>query len=312
MVLLPVGVRSEVVEQTDLAVLGMEGRHQHERIVDVAAGRGPLPFRCYGAVATVLPAKQPAKAAPRVDPGHTAPVYGAASRDQRPGTAIANKGVVTDRRVGRYLSYEDPPFPTVHPRSSPLSSAHLAGTGARPARRLDSLPTQAVRCRAASSPDERGAREPGGGEPRKQPAAVGVRPPLVALVRRAPVEVAVCPGISRHGLVEVVLSIRVGELVRLLSVVAGPGQVAVQRPWDDPVPHYRLDCGEAHPEFVTAVMGCPVDRLGSDLGLEDRGHRLRLARQPAPYPPELWRIERRHLNHRELDVAAVVQQLAPQ
>ena len=103
-----------------------------------------------------------------------------------------------------------------------------------------------------------------------------------------------------------------GARVGLLRVVARPGQVAVERAGDDPVAHDGLDRGASDPDLVAVVVGGIKDGLGSHIGLKDRGHRLRFARQAASDPSELRGVEGRHLNHRELDVAAVVDQLAPQ
>ena len=51
------------------------------------------------------------------------------------------------------------------------------------------------------------------------------------------------------------------------------------------------------------------DRLGRDLGLEDRRHRLGVVRELRPAPVELRRVHGRQLHHRDPDAAAVVQQL---
>ena len=49
-----------------------------------------------------------------------------------------------------------------------------------------------------------------------------------------------------------------------------------------------------------------MDRVGGDLRLVDRRHRLRLLRQLRPSPRELGRVEAREVNHRDVDVPAVV------
>ena len=58
------------------------------------------------------------------------------------------------------------------------------------------------------------------------------------------------------------------------------------------------------------MVGGPCDRARGDLGLVDRRHRLRAARQPRLHNGELRRVQGRQLNHRDMHAAVLVQQLA--
>ncbi len=159
-----------------------------------------------------------------------------------------------------------------------------------------------IKRRARATP----ARAPGRGEP----AAVHVSPELPTGRSRPVIESTVGPVDARDRLPEVVGSVRNGGLFGHLGVHAVPRQVVVEPVRGDLVADDRLDCGPAHVELAAVVVGRPDDRLGRDLGLEDRRHRLGLAGQPALHPIELGRVERGHLDHGEPDPAAVVDQLA--
>jgi hypothetical protein len=55
-----------------------------------------------------------------------------------------------------------------------------------------------------------------------------------------------------------------------------------------------------------------INGPGSDLGLINRRHRLRLVPKPAFNPSKLRRIQRRHLNHHSVYIAAVMKKLCAQ
>lgn len=70
----------------------------------------------------------------------------------------------------------------------------------------------------------------------------------------------------------------------------------------------RFDCWQPDENFAPLLMRGPVDCLRRDFGLEDRRYWLRLARQAALRPIELRCVQRRQLYHRDVHVAAVVNQ----
>src|ERR1041385_2726402 len=67
-------------------------------------------------------------------------------------------------------------------------------------------------------------------------------------------------------------------------------------------------------EIFAAVrmMGSVVNGSRCNFRLKDWRHRLCFMRKPAFHPAELWRVERRHLNHGCLHIAAVMQKLSAQ
>jgi len=102
----------------------------------------------------------------------------------------------------------------------------------------------------------------------------------------------------------------VGLAVVLLRVVSRAREVVIEQARDKMVGGHRQNRWPAHVELAPVVVGRPVDRFGGDLGLEDRRYRLRPARQATENPVELWGVQSRHLYHRDLDVAPVMEQFA--
>ena len=68
----------------------------------------------------------------------------------------------------------------------------------------------------------------------------------------------------------------------------------------------------AHIDFAPVVMGCPVNCSRTDLRLEDGRHRLGFIFQAALHPSELRSIQRRHLHHRQMDFAPIMNKFAAQ
>jgi len=66
--------------------------------------------------------------------------------------------------------------------------------------------------------------------------------------------------------------------------------------------------GEADPQLAAVVLGGPVDGFGGDLGLIDRRHGLRVARELGATPLELGGVDAGQLDHRDLCVAVVGEQ----
>ena len=130
------------------------------------------------------------------------------------------------------------------------------------------------------------------------------------LVVEDPVRALVVIGVDR--LEQVDRRVAVERLVGLLAVDRRPGQVALGQPRRQLVADDRVDGGEADVQLAPAVVGGPVDRAGRDLGLEDRRHRLRVARHLAQAVVELRRVQPGQLDHRHVHLAAAVAQLAAQ
>src|SRR5438034_10333753 len=64
-------------------------------------------------------------------------------------------------------------------------------------------------------------------------------------------------------------------------------------------------------KFAPRIMRSEVNCFGSDLGLKDRRHRLRLAWQTAVHPAKWRRVERRQLDHRQMHAALIMEKFAP-
>src|SRR6187401_3658776 len=133
------------------------------------------------------------------------------------------------------------------------------------------------------------SREEGGrdgaeaGDCRDRPAApveLEEQAPRLRLVVEGPVRADV----AEHGLEKISLALAVERLLGLLGVVAEAREVAIEEAGRDLLAVDRLDRRPADDELAPLVLGRVVDRLGCDLGLEDRRHRLRLARHLGAAP----------------------------
>ncbi len=136
--------------------------------------------------------------------------------------------------------------------------------------------------------------------------------PRTGIAPRAGVERAVSAVIARYRRVQVVLPHRRDRPVGRLGVVPGARQIPIQQRRREAVAANRRDRGEAHLVFLPRVVRRVDDGPRGDLGLEDRRHRLRFAREPAAYARELRRVHRRQLHHRHAHAAPVVNQLRAQ
>ena len=93
------------------------------------------------------------------------------------------------------------------------------------------------------------------------------------------VEAAVRPVITAQRFEQVVGSLPVDRLVTLLQLVALATQEAVDPAWHDSVEVHRAHRRPGNLQLSRCVGRGPHDRLGGDLGLEDRRHRARATRQ---------------------------------
>ena len=59
------------------------------------------------------------------------------------------------------------------------------------------------------------------------------------------------------------------------------------------------------------MMRCPIDSVGDDLGLVDRGYGLGMPGHPRFDPGKLWSIDRGQLDGREMHVAPIMNEFAP-
>ena len=98
----------------------------------------------------------------------------------------------------------------------------------------------------------------------------------------------------------------VERLLRHLRAVARLREVPVEEPRCDALAEDVEHGRQADVDLAPPVVRRPVDRVRRDLRLVDRRHRLRLLRQLRPAPRELGRVERGEVDHRDVDVPAVV------
>ena len=98
--------------------------------------------------------------------------------------------------------------------------------------------------------------------------------------------------------------------IELLSVIAMLCEIPVE------VSGEKLVCNDGFQrrhtgEYFTApVMRGPINGASCHLGLKDRRYGLRPARQPAFHPIELRSVQCRKVDHCEMDIAVVMNQLA--
>src|SRR6185437_11445030 len=113
-------------------------------------------------------------------------------------------------------------------------------------------------------------------------------------------------------LVQVVGGARVARLRLLLTLVAGTPEIVVEYPRDELL---TPDCRHghaAHGQLPAVMRGRPDDRFRRYLWLVDRRYRLCLMWQAAAHPAELRCIQRRHVDHRDPDLAVLLDQFAAQ
>jgi hypothetical protein len=127
----------------------------------------------------------------------------------------------------------------------------------------------------------------------------------VRLLVERPVRAAILGAVDRVEEV-VVVGAAVERLLRHLPVVARPREIPVEEPrrgaFAEDVEHGR----HADVDLPPPVVRGPVDRVRRHLGLVDGRHGLRLLRQLRPAPRELRRVDAGEVDHRQVDVPAVV------
>src|SRR5690242_8523066 len=110
----------------------------------------------------------------------------------------------------------------------------------------------------------------------KQRAMCG-QPQIAAAAARAVADAAVRAEISRNGFPEIVRPVGLDGLLRELSAVGRPRQIAVEQRSSYPIAPDGGDSAAAHEDLAPPVPGCPDDRTRCHLRLEDGRHWLRLA-----------------------------------
>lgn len=116
-----------------------------------------------------------------------------------------------------------------------------------------------------------------------------------------------------YGHVQVVLAVGRDGPVGLLASEAGLRRVAVLDRGCQPAADDRVVRRQADPQLPPRALRGVHDRLGGDLGLEDRRDRLRvLVQPPQTDPAELRRVQAGQVDDRQLDVRALVHELAAQ
>ena len=111
---------------------------------------------------------------------------------------------------------------------------------------------------------------------------------------------------------QVVRTIGILGFRRLLHPVSDAREVAIAQARRDAVADNRFDGWKADEVLAPWMVRRPDDRLGGDLRLKNRRHRLRASTEAALHPVELRRIQCRQLHHRYVHLTAIVQQLRAQ
>ncbi len=137
------------------------------------------------------------------------------------------------------------------------------------------------------------------------------QPELQAAAPRAGVELAMSTHVSRRRGEQVIRPAGLDGSLRLLAVVAGLGEVAVQQAGDELLGDDGLERAAANGHLAHGMLGGVDHSLSDHLGLVDGRYRLRVARQPATDDVELRGIDGRQDKHGDAHLAAVVQQLGP-
>ena len=111
-----------------------------------------------------------------------------------------------------------------------------------------------------------------------------VRPKLARTRLGAIIEFTVCAVVAGHGLPEIIGTLLIRWLTRLLRFVSGPRKITVRQARREFVAFDRSHGRPSNKDLGAIMMRRPMNRVGSDLRLENRRHRLRLSRQPAFHP----------------------------
>src|SRR5437868_3573681 len=145
--------------------------------------------------------------------------------------------------------------------------------------------------------------------PEKQ-LPVLVQPQLQAEGMRAIVKIAVRAEVTICWRPEIIRTTRIVGSVILLRIIAGIAQVPVEQPRGKLICLDRRDRRHADEYLAALVGGGPKDRVGCNLGLIDRRHRLRFSAHAALCPIELWCVERGKMDNRHAHLAVIMDQFA--
>ena len=107
---------------------------------------------------------------------------------------------------------------------------------------------------------------------------------------------------------EIVGAMGIGGERCLLRVVSYSRQVMVQESGNEFVAHDGFNGWPSDPKLAAWVVSNPMDGVSDHLRLIDRRNRLRMMRHPGSDPRKLRGIDRRQVNGRKADTAAVVNQ----
>src|SRR5580704_1879234 len=138
------------------------------------------------------------------------------------------------------------------------------------------------------------------------------RPKLQTVVGGTAVKAPMSTGVARHRVKQIVGLSRIGRFVGQLAGVTLLGKISVEQSREKFVRHDRLHAGAPDPDLAAPRMGGIDDRVGCNLGLENRRDRLWPVAHLVARPVELRGIERRHLDHDQVYVDPVMQQFRPQ
>ena len=131
-------------------------------------------------------------------------------------------------------------------------------------------------------------------------------PVMKAEVARSIIEPTVRTKVPLNWSEKIIRTIRVRQRGCLLTLVTEFCQIPIDPSRDDLAPNDRLPCWEANHEFSATMIHGPSDCARGDLGLKNRRHRLWFTGKSAFHPVELRRVQGRQVDHREMDVASIV------
>src|SRR5690349_10078590 len=113
------------------------------------------------------------------------------------------------------------------------------------------------------------------------------RPKLARICLGAMIEITVCAMVAGHGLPEVTGTIPIRRRSHLLRFVSCAREITVRQARRDFVAFDRRHRRPSDENFSALMMRGPMNRVGGDLRLKNRRHRLRLSWQAALHPGKL-------------------------
>src|SRR5215831_7783312 len=111
-------------------------------------------------------------------------------------------------------------------------------------------------------------------------------PKLRAILARTRIETAMRSVIFRQRAVQVVATLGIDGLIRMLSRIRHIREIVVEQAGKEPSSENGFRGGPTHPKFTPPMRRRPVDSFRGDFRLEDRRERLRLPANTRARPIE--------------------------